>query len=267
MTIKGILFDKDGTLIDFQSIWLSAAYEVVELLVQINQLENSDEMKERILRGMGVENAAVLPDGPLAYQTYEQIGSSIAKELQLVHVTLDEKLLGDQMSVLFESVIARGELTYQPITDIRTLFHTLKKMNVKLGLATADTKSSVKRCFEELDIMHLFDFLGWDDGVMKPKPETEMFDLFCQQNGLQSTEVLVVGDTVNDMKFARKCNGVAVGVLSGLAQKADFEGKADYIVDSIEQLPALIDGLQRSHTLTDTTGIQDNNTLKMLVNS
>lgn len=43
MQIKGILFDKDGTLIDFQSLWLQAAKEVADLLIRINGLEKSKE--------------------------------------------------------------------------------------------------------------------------------------------------------------------------------------------------------------------------------
>mgnify|MGYP002571406807 CR=1 FL=1 len=40
MRIKGILFDKDGTLIDFFSLWLYAARRVIPEFIRGNDLEN-----------------------------------------------------------------------------------------------------------------------------------------------------------------------------------------------------------------------------------
>ena len=53
MQIKGILFDKDGTLIDFQSRWLQAANEVTDLLIRINGLEKSLGKRNFILEAIG----------------------------------------------------------------------------------------------------------------------------------------------------------------------------------------------------------------------
>ena len=39
MRIKGILFDKDGTLIDFFSLWLYAARRVIPEFIRGNDLE------------------------------------------------------------------------------------------------------------------------------------------------------------------------------------------------------------------------------------
>lgn len=241
MKIKGILFDKDGTLIDFQSIWLQAADEVVDWFVRLNRLSPEQEMKETVLHAMGVEDHKVISDGPLAYQTYYQIGKAVCMELAKNNIILEEGLVGNQLSVLFESVIARGSVPYKMITELGSLFQKLHTKGYYLGLATADTLGSVKKCFQELGVGDIFDFLGCDDGVMNPKPDRDMFERFAAKFDLQPEQILMVGDTVNDMDFAHKCGGIGVGVLSGLATKEDFAGKADYIIDSIAKIPEFVE--------------------------
>ena len=76
-------------------------------------------------------------------------------------------------SVLFESVIGRKEFSYQQIVPLKELFDRLHQEHVLIGLATADTDTAVRRCFQKLGILSYFDFLGWDDGSMKPKPDLE----------------------------------------------------------------------------------------------
>ena len=58
--IKGILFDKDGTLIDFFSLWMGAAKAVVIQFLKENEL--SEEVKERVFYAMGIENGEIDPN-------------------------------------------------------------------------------------------------------------------------------------------------------------------------------------------------------------
>lgn len=241
MQIKGILFDKDGTLIDFQSLWLQAANEVTDLLIRINGLEKSLGKRNFILEAMGIKDGKVIPDGPLAYQTYTEIGEAVHAALHKQGDEVDPVLIAEQLSVLFESVTARDDFEYREIVPLRPLFEVLRRMQIKIGLATADTATSVRRCFQKLGILEMFDFLGCDDGKLKPKPEKDMFEKSRGKFRMQPQEILVVGDTKNDMIFAHMCGGTGIGVLSGLAKKEDFAGEADEILTSIGELPAYLE--------------------------
>ena len=122
MQIKGILFDKDGTLIDFQSLWLQAANEVTDLLICINGLEKSLGKRNFILEAMGIKDGKVIPDGPLAYQTYTEIGEAVHAALHKQGDEVDPVLIAEQLSVLFESVTARDDFEYREIVPLRPLF-------------------------------------------------------------------------------------------------------------------------------------------------
>ena len=45
----------------------------------------------------------------------------------------------------------------------------------------------------------------------------------------------------DSIRFARENGGVAIGVLSGVSQEADFCGEADYILNSVGELPQLLE--------------------------
>lgn len=53
MEIKGILFDKDGTLIDFFKVWEPAIKPVLERLLAQLGLEFDREEKECLLKRLG----------------------------------------------------------------------------------------------------------------------------------------------------------------------------------------------------------------------
>ena len=52
--IRGILFDKDGTLVDFFSLWLQAALAVTPAFLEENHIQPDKDMTDYVLRAMGV---------------------------------------------------------------------------------------------------------------------------------------------------------------------------------------------------------------------
>ena len=51
------------------------------------------------------------------------------------------------------------------------------------------------------------DYVGADDGVLRPKPEADMFLEFQKKFGLKPREIAVVGDTYNDIRFGKRKRG------------------------------------------------------------
>ena len=121
--IRGILFDKDGTLLCFEELWLDATKHVIYDFCRLNRLPENKKVETLILKAMGVENEKIRQDGALAYMTYEQIGAVVVTTLHQAGMAehVSRELAGRQMSVLFETVLAREQLACIPTCDLKTL--------------------------------------------------------------------------------------------------------------------------------------------------
>ncbi len=239
--IRGILFDKDGTLVDFFSLWLQAATEVTPAFLKENQLKDDSEMIDYVLKAMGVENGKVDPRGALAYKSYQEIAEDLCRALEKKGIILEKGSVQEQLERLFDQSVTGRNVDYRQLTDIKKVMRRLKERGICVGLATADTMRSAKNCLERLGTFQEFDYVGADDGIKRPKPEADMFLEFQNKFSLKPEEIAVVGDTYNDVVFAKNNGGVAIGVLSGVSSKEDFRGEADYILDSVQELPELLE--------------------------
>lgn len=242
--IKGILFDKDGTLVDFFSLWLQAALHVTPAFLRENHIEADEDMTDYVLRAMGVEGGKVDPKGALAYKSYQEIAEDICRALEDKRIHLDVKKAQEQLERLFNENVTGRNVSYRQLTDIKKVMHTLKEKGICVGLATADTMHSAKSCLEKLGTYQEFDYVGADDGIKRPKPEADMFLEFQHKFNLKPEEIAVVGDTYNDVVFAKNNGGTAIGVLSGVSSEEDFRGEADYIINSVRELPGLLEKIQ-----------------------
>ncbi|MGK7872729.1 MAG: HAD family hydrolase [Xenococcaceae cyanobacterium] len=80
--------------------------------------------------------------------------------------------------------------------------------------------------------------IGVNDAIA-PKPSSECFErlIFPLCNGIQKKEVLMVGDSVSDLKFARNCSIQSCWVSYGYGQKADCVAMyPHFIVDDLNDL-------------------------------
>ena len=60
-------------------------------------------------------------------------------------------------------------------------------------------------------IFDYFDYLGTGE-ESKPKPGTFLADKFCSQCDIKANEILIVGDSENDMLFAENVGANFIGI-------------------------------------------------------
>jgi phosphoglycolate phosphatase len=236
-TIRGLLFDKDGTLIDFFATW-GAAYQAVaaEVAAQTGDPGKADELLR--LGGYDPATGVLDPASPLACGTNDEIAALWGGHLGVEsHLDLRHWVSGG-----FE----RFGMKPVPVTDLPALFRRLRARGYTLGVATNDHEEPTRATLGALGVDGLLDFIAGADSGHGGKPGPGMLHAFCRTTGLAPAAVAMIGDTVADMAMARAgAAGLAVGVLTGAAPREAL-GMADHVIDSIAGLEALIDELGRA---------------------
>ena len=244
--IKGILFDKDGTIIDFYTLWLPVIERVAgDIIEQLTELEiETDRKKAAVLNdnmmdifGVCTEKEEIDPDGNLAQATVIRCARELADYLLESDVLLngDENELVDEITDIMEESAGGVEFTenLKETADLDFLFSELKSEGFYVGLATADSRPSTLTILEELELTDYFDYIACGDDEKPDKPDPTVVENFCDKFALSPGEVAFVGDTPVDMQTASNADvGLIAGVLCGVGQEEDLKDKADVIMEN-----------------------------------
>lgn len=248
MKVSGVIFDKDGTLVDFHKVWIPAANSVIKRVLREYEIQETMENQELALNTIGVYENQIDPNGALAWKTYSEIAMELKPKLESMKegICIDAKKLGEKLDEFFEEEILGEDNQLEQVADLLFLMDTLKKRNVKIGVATTDTYKSTISCLEKLEILPYFSFFCMDQMPipMPPKPSGRIISQAAKYWEVSPDEILVVGDSPNDMKLAHNGGAIAVGVLSGVSKKINLKPISDYLIDSVADVPGLIRKLE-----------------------
>lgn len=231
--IKGILFDKDGTLVDFHSGWVPVATQMADRLLEDYGLQNDISAKESLLGAIGLHGSQIDPKGILASGTTQDISEAfvrVLRERQADPCKL--KRMQDWLTEELYRLTKSNRKNLKPTADLHQLLGQLRRHGLKIGIATADDLESTKFFMEQAGVTAYFDFIGTSDYYEK-KPNPSMLRAFCEAGGMSAEEVAVSGDTATDIQFARNGSaGLAIGVLSGVSGLSDLQD-ADLVLRSV----------------------------------
>jgi len=227
-SIKGILFDKDGTLFAFSDTWADWSVSFFTALAP-----DSVELRRSLGDKVGFDwDSKEYKVGSLA------VNSAVDEQCRLlatVHPTLDAKQIEE---IAFHSL---QDTTAKSVCDLDALMTVFQKRGFTLGVATNDFEDSAHNQMKEVGIHHHFEFIcGFDSGY-GAKPAAGMILGFCEKMGLAPHEVAMIGDSTHDLEAGRAAGvGLNVGVLTGPARSEDIAHVADVILDDISHLPAYL---------------------------
>jgi phosphoglycolate phosphatase len=231
-SIRGILFDKDGTLTDFRRQWLPAYRAALDLLTDGDEPEIRRLLK---LGGYDLASDHIDPASPLACGTNLQIVEVWARGLGLP-VTGE---LIDLVETVFHEVASANA---RPVADLRALFGRLKARGIALGVATMDSTATARANIEGFGIADLVDFLVGADAGQEVKPAPGMLLAFCAAMDLAPGATAMVGDSVVDLTMGRRAKaGLVVGVASGVTPRAALAPHADIVLDTVAEIEQVLE--------------------------
>jgi len=234
--LRGVLFDKDGTLFDFTATWSAWARAF------LSDLAAGDEAQARRLGeaiGFDMATSVFAPDSPVIAHTPGEIAEALLPHLP-----------GTSPAALVTRMnAAAAEARMVEAVPLRPLLALLKGRGLRIGLVTNDGEMPARAHLGAVEIEPFFDFVAGFDSGYGAKPHPGPLAAFAERFGLPHHAVAMVGDSRHDLVAARAAGMRPVAVLSGLAAEEDLAPLAEAVLPDIGHLPGWLDRVNAAESV------------------
>ena len=229
--IRAILFDKDGTIIDYWKTWVPINREVAlfaaggdplladELLCAGGHDPKTDHVAPgSVLAAAGMDGIARCFAGVLGARTPPDLERSIDR--------------------IFRDGGARHSVLMDGAVDVVV---ELRQRGFRVGLATNDTIGGLHASLSRHPgVVDLFEFVAGCDSGYGSKPAPGMALAFADHVGIAPGACAVVGDSTHDLEMAARAGyGLEVAVLGGTGTRVTLAPHAGVVVEDLRALLAL----------------------------
>ena len=239
--IKGVLFDKDGTLLEYHS----TQHHIYATLLAC--LKDDYRVPEPLLRQLS-ETLGHLPDGLtpdslIQFSTNQQIAQALFDTCQSYAEERGWQPPFDTNGLLelIEQFSLGDDVPYVALPNVLETLRYLRKRDYRLGVATVDTLTATVAGLKMTGILEYFDYLGTGEDS-RPKPDTSLADRFCSQCGILPNELLIVGDGKNDLLFAQNVGAHFIGIdAAGASATSVFRSAGQRSVADMREIIDVLD--------------------------
>ncbi|MFP5522485.1 CehA/McbA family metallohydrolase [Peptococcus simiae] len=188
--VRGVVFDKDGTLMAFSDLWEKATEAFIE------RVAGDKAPACRAAVGL-VPGGGVMPDSPLASGTLAEIAQALSAHSPVPVSPTD---LHDQ----YKAYMTAHPESIQPLEGLRTLLDHLRDRGIRLAVMTSDDADLTHEALRLLGVDHYFDMVISGDRY-PAKPRAAGLMAFRDQAGISLDEMVFVGDSCRDMRLGALC--------------------------------------------------------------
>jgi len=241
---QAIVFDKDGTLIDFDLMWGSWTLQLADRLQAAIGLDIRQALSE--CYGYDIRRRKILADGKLTCTPMWRLRELMVEVVESVGVPAVDA----SCAVARAWHVPDPVTLAKPFTDIHRLFTNIHKLGIKIAIATSDDREPTRAMLDAFGVTDLVSTMVCADDGIPAKPAPDMVTTLCQRMNVRPENVIVIGDTVADLQMSHSAGaGYSIGVLSGVGSLATLTPLADILIDTV-------DTLQDSFVLKEQTQTQ-----------
>jgi|TARA_Y100000310_G_scaffold41659_2_gene38966 beta-phosphoglucomutase family hydrolase len=203
---KAVIFDFDGTIVDTERIKLKS----MKILLKDYDLNFKKDSK---LLGMSSRDY-------------------FAMLMDKYNINLDFDEMVEKREKILEDLFSKEEIKILP--GFLKLVKSLKKNNIKIGLATSASKKFLTFILNKIEIKKYFNVIHCGDDVEHSKPNPEIFLLTAKDLDIDPKNCVVIEDSINGVKAGKAAGMDVIAVTNTFSKKHLTE--ADIILDSLEEI-------------------------------
>jgi len=223
--IKAVIFDLDGTLVEFNLDYKAMQGEVREYLTDIGVPTSLLSSKETIFE--------ILKKAEIFLQN-SQSSYSLHKMRTEVLTIIDK----------YELEAARNTFL---LPGVRETLRNLKRLNIRIGLFTLSGDKSVNFLFKRFKLENFFSVIVPRNKVNYVKPNPEHLKTALKILNVTPAETIVIGDGITDITTAKELNVKAIGLTTGISTKEQLiKHGANHIIASITELVPFIEKINNN---------------------
>lgn len=210
--IEAVIFDMDGVIVDSESHWHPTERDFIKGLTGATVEEET--MKK--ITGMTVFDEYSLLKGIY--------GLSISKE---------------EFTSSYNEMA--NEIYKQKVSSIKGCLDLIKQLNIskfRLGIASSSPRSWIEIVTQRFGLSEYFDVIVSGNETERGKPDPEIFLKASQKLGKNPNKCLVIEDSENGVLAAKAAGMKCIGFKDH--KSCQDLGKADYIVNKMEEISTLI---------------------------
>ena len=226
--IKGLLFDKDGTLFDFHKTW------GVWCAQAINAMAADDaEVADRLAGVLMFDriSGSFLKESPV-------IAGTLGELVDMVHTVFPDR---EKVSLHEELRASATDIDMVPAVPLMPLLTVFKSRELRIGVATNDAESAALTQLDRAGLGGQFDFIAGYDSGYGGKPAPGQLLAFAQAVDLPPEQIVMVGDSTHDLDAGRAAGMRTIGVLTGSATADELEPHAHVVLRNIGDIPAWLE--------------------------
>jgi HAD superfamily hydrolase (TIGR01549 family) len=231
-----VAFDKDGTLIEFDRMWirLTAAW-----LEHLTTGSHDPALAADLHRTLGYDASrqAILSQSPLAIAPTLQLQTIIASVLYRNGVPWPEAEDRSRAAISWARTQTPLEELIQPAGDVASLLAQIRAAGAQVAVVTTDHRSETEETLRILGIEGLVNAMVCGDDGIPSKPAPDMLLAICERLRTKPAHTVLIGDTEADMLMAQRAGaGLCVAVLTGAGAPDQLAAMADIVISSIDAI-------------------------------
>jgi|SRR5215813_271267 len=212
--LSAIIFDLDGVLADSEPLW--------------------SEIDAKLLAGYGVTYRGEYHQNVVGV-SYRLAVEFFKKTFGLVAST--EEMMRRRGEIATEFFANRIGL----FPSVKEVLEELRQMKLRLAIATSSVSASARPFLNRHQLTGFFDVIITGEEVEHGKPAPDIYLCAAKQLGISVEECLVVEDALPGVAAAKAAKmRVAAVPDRRFVDPSAYEEKADYVLSSLKDLPALV---------------------------